>query len=125
MVQALLGRLFQNSAKSQGQQEQAARALESDQSVILQFTRQKCSLCSAVRKEVEQVPQAHQVAVVTLDVDDINWLPEVTYYDIQQEPSFVLLNSRGKALCKSAPPKDKDSVMRSLASILARTERSV
>mmetsp|Transcript_9544 Transcript_9544/g.34975 ORF Transcript_9544/g.34975 Transcript_9544/m.34975 type:complete len:126 (-) Transcript_9544:395-772(-) len=125
MVQGLLSRLFSNTAKSGYEKEQAARALESKKSVLLQFTRSNCSLCSAVRKEVEAIPQAHQVAVATLDVDDIGWLPEVTYYDIQHVPTFVLLNAQGKALCKSKDPKDKGTVMRSLASMLTRVEVAV
>ena len=97
-----------------------AKALDDrSRCTLLSFYSPKCELCKRVRRGIDAVAEEEDwLNLVRLDVEDQTWIPEVSYYSVDNVPCLVLLDKRGRARFKTAVPKSEPLVLESFAHLL-------
>ncbi|GBG66475.1 hypothetical protein CBR_g61518 [Chara braunii] len=121
------GPLFSSSADD-GEVEQKAFAnalMSGRHATVLVFYSAKCRICRSLSAPVAEVRKENDkwLSVVSANVDNKSWLPEVHHYAIRYVPCFVLLDSRGFAIAKTGIPYSRDYVLRGLYNLLSLSVR--
>ncbi|KAH7314622.1 hypothetical protein KP509_21G011300 [Ceratopteris richardii] len=111
------------SPREQGEAEQRALALAlslKKPATVLEFYSPKCSLCRSLLPTILKVESQNSewLSIVMADVENKLWLPEVLLYDINYVPCFVLLDSSGTAVAKTATPFSRLHVLTGLSYII-------
>lgn len=95
----------------------AAALATGKRATILEFYSQRCRLCRSLERLLVDVEgyDGDWLNIVKADVENPRWMPEVSHYDIQYVPCFVLIDSRGTALAKTGVPYSRPHVVQGLS----------